>query len=297
MSSRLKKHTGKKYLVLYNPNSGKKRFNVDTRIHNFFKKHNLDYTFLDISQSTNEKILKKIDKNITRILIVGGDGTLRNFIELFYFHKIDKPIAFIPCGTANIVAQSLDLPIKLNKALKNAIKGHEKPFDIGLVNDKNVFFIAMVLGKIAEVSVGPSRAEKEKLGFLAYLIKMNKVITQFKLFANILDIKNKNKEIHSIMICNHLNLRPIRPWRGVEPDDGLLDMFEISNTSAFGLFQAIFDFYRKRGDTQILKHQLIKEIKINAEKFEIVNLDGDPMEEKTKKYHIKVIPNRIKIII
>ncbi|MEZ5877077.1 MAG: diacylglycerol kinase family protein [Tepidamorphaceae bacterium] len=55
-------------------------------------------------------------------------------------------MAFVPLGSANVAAISLGLPRALPKALELAVSGTPKPVDLGLIDNRHVFFIAAIFG-------------------------------------------------------------------------------------------------------------------------------------------------------
>lgn len=132
------------------------------------KLHN--YEIADSTKIDWPNIGEKISREkIDRIIVVGGDGALRFIMEQLCHQDIKTEVAFIPKGSANIAARSLRIPINFTKAFKRSTTGTAHKVDIGMINDRHLFFIACVCGKLAQLTTHTTRADKKELGAIAYV--------------------------------------------------------------------------------------------------------------------------------
>lgn len=181
MSQESKTHTGKKerfYIVIYNAQAGRVRGRVLEQIRAFFEKRDLPYTVTDLTYCDWEDVRKKIQEyEDVRFIAAGGDGTLRMVFENLLNQNLLEvcTIAFIPLGSANVAAFSFRLPFGLSHALVKAVEGTPQPIDLGLINNKYIFFIAASFGAASNVVVGARRDLKKKLGGLAYLFNIDRL--------------------------------------------------------------------------------------------------------------------------
>jgi YegS/Rv2252/BmrU family lipid kinase len=127
----------KNIIIVVNPVSGavEKKEIVDS-ILLFAKNENLEsilYETLGTKDVENIKNLYNIHKP-ERIIIIGGDGTIRMVAEAIA--KEDVILGIIPAGSANGFALDLDLQLTLEKNLEVAFLHQFMEVDIITINDK-----------------------------------------------------------------------------------------------------------------------------------------------------------------
>ena len=106
------------------------------------------------------------------VACIGGDGTLSEVIAgLMQLEK--KPrLGYIPMGTANDVATTLNLP--KNDALAAArriLEGTPHPYDVGGFGDREYFAYIAAFGAFTDVSYATPQDQKKALGHLAYVLQ------------------------------------------------------------------------------------------------------------------------------
>lgn len=103
------------------------------------------------------------------VVACGGDGTLHLVADGVLRAETHTPIGYIPLGTTNDFATSLNIPTSWRDATKALL--HAKPVrhDIGFFNKLPYTYIACC-GAFAETSFSTSQTLKNQLGHTAYLI-------------------------------------------------------------------------------------------------------------------------------
>jgi diacylglycerol kinase family enzyme len=127
----------KNIIIVVNPVSGavEKKEIVDSTLL-FAKNENLEsilYETLGTKDVENIKNLYSIHKP-ERIIIIGGDGTIRMVAEAIA--KEDVILGIIPAGSANGFALDLDLQLTLEKNLEVAFLHQSMEVDIITINSK-----------------------------------------------------------------------------------------------------------------------------------------------------------------
>jgi diacylglycerol kinase (ATP) len=85
-----------------------------------------------------------------RLVVVGGDGTLREAAEGVLAAGRTLELGFVPRGNANVVARELSIPLAVDGAVRTLIQGRPRAMDIMRANGR--FVLAMVgLGYDARV--------------------------------------------------------------------------------------------------------------------------------------------------
>ena len=171
----------KKLLFVFNPKSGK----------GLIKEHLVN--IVDIMTKAGYKItiyptqcqgdaIKKVRKNAEKYDLVvcsGGDGTLDEVVTGIMKSVRRRPIGYIPAGSTNDFAQSLNIPKNMAEAAKIAVSGRMFACDVGSFNEKTFVYIA-AFGLFTEVSYETSQDVKNVLGHMAYLLEGMKKLRDIK---------------------------------------------------------------------------------------------------------------------
>jgi diacylglycerol kinase (ATP) len=125
------------------------------------------------SKQAPKKVRKLIkDDGIDRLLVWGGDGTVRRCIDAVMQRGAgDKvSIGILPAGTANLLANNLDIPIDLREALEVAVCGEPRRIDLGIVNDEEHFAVMAGVGFDAMmIRDADADGAKDRFGRIAYV--------------------------------------------------------------------------------------------------------------------------------
>jgi diacylglycerol kinase (ATP) len=218
------------------------------------------------------------------VAVCGGDGTLAEAAT--GLAGTATPLAVIPRGTANQVAQNLGIPRALEQAVDVAVFGRPSLIDLGRINGR-AFALVAGAGFDAAVMQSATRELKERWGFGAYIYAaMKEALTagprRFRISANGRDIE---VEAVSVMVANvgelfarwlplrfSLAPQPTSAWR-----DGLLDVVIVSPRNAPDLAAILWRAaHRKFTGTDRLVHFQTDAIRIDADPPIAVQVDGDP---------------------
>ena len=106
------------------------------------------------------------------VACVGGDGTLSEVMAGLMQVPNPPPLGYLPMGTANDVATTLDIP-KNNApaAAERILTGTPRPFDVGGFGENEYFSYIAAFGAFTEVSYATPQNQKKMLGHLAYVLQ------------------------------------------------------------------------------------------------------------------------------
>ena len=133
----------KKILIIFNPASGHSYpKNYQQYFLKQFKKNlpDVNYKWLATTSDFKKQLAQIKFNDFQRIIIVGGDGTIKDVANHLLTNNIDIPLAVIPQGSANVLASALNIPLTQKSAIKTACLGQEKRIDVGLLNNQYYFF-------------------------------------------------------------------------------------------------------------------------------------------------------------
>lgn len=125
-----------KVLFIVNPGSGSRDSDYSKDITEFFKDkpHNAEVYELPRQCDPAELKNKISTSNATRVIAVGGDGTVKLVAEAVLNTEITMGI--IPAGSANGLAKELGIPLALEAALAVAVQEETHPVHVTKVNEQ-----------------------------------------------------------------------------------------------------------------------------------------------------------------
>ncbi|WP_353946938.1 diacylglycerol kinase family protein [Streptomyces sp. HUAS MG91] len=112
------------------------------------------------------------DAGASLVVVCGGDGTVQAAADALA--DSDVRLAIVPCGTGNLLARNLQLPLNPAKALDRALAGTPRRIDLGRVDGDDLpatHFTAMS-GAGLDASVMNATGERAKavMGWFAYAL-------------------------------------------------------------------------------------------------------------------------------
>jgi diacylglycerol kinase (ATP) len=237
------------------------------------------------------------------VAVVGGDGTLAEAAN--GIAGTNTPLALIPRGTANQVAQNLRIPVRLESAVDVAINGRLMSIDLGEVNGRTFTLVAGA-GFDAAVMAAATRSLKERYGFGAYIYAamtqaLNYAPAEFHIVADgrVIDVSAV-----SVMLANagelftaYLPLRfALCPSPKLSWQDGLLEVVVVAPRGVSGFASLLWRAARRQfAEVPPLLHFQAREITIESTPIMPVQIDGDLAGETP--LIAKAIPNGARILV
>lgn len=162
-----------KVLFLYNPAAGKGNLrNKISQIVELMMERDFDVTIVATRKAMDatECVLKK-GVAYDRIICAGGDGTLHEVTQgLMSLPEEKRPACgYIPAGTTNDFAHSMQLPKRVMRAAEVAVGDRGKACDIGQMNQAYFSYVA-AFGAFTSVSYETPQLTKNLLGKTAYIL-------------------------------------------------------------------------------------------------------------------------------
>lgn len=104
------------------------------------------------------------------IVCAGGDGTLNETLCGMMKLENPPPVGYIPHGSTNDFATSLEIPNDPVAAASSIVCGRTRPLDLGRHNQRYFAYVAS-FGAFTRASYSATQAAKNALGHLAYIIE------------------------------------------------------------------------------------------------------------------------------
>jgi len=264
---------------------------------NKFLPHTI-YDWLKTSPNSAEQLTAVDFSFYYRIIIIGGDGTIRDIANFLLKNQIDLPIAIIPAGSANILACNLGIPTNLTRAIKIACLGKEKIIDVALLNNQLYYLVSLSLGHGSKIIKETKRGLKVRFGFLSYLWMFLKQSKKYKtVFKFTIDNKKYKISGNTMIIANALSFFRIKPLTPINFADGLLEVLIFKNATKTGLLITILSLLLGKKRYPFLFKVKGKKIIVedNNRKREHAQIDGEPI--KIDRAEVEIIPHKLRIIV
>ena len=231
------------WFLIVNPTSGNGKSKKNwSKISDELVKQNISFSFAFTEYSKHEEVLVKnaIKNGFSKIISVGGDGTLHHVVNGIMKQKLVKTnsiqLAVIPIGTGNDWVKTYNIPTKIENSI--AIISKEKTIlqDIGKLEteNNNITYFNNVAGIGYDGYVASKLKKLKRFGGIAYLLSGLYGLLFYKKSKFIIEMNNKIIKEKCLMvvfgICRFSG-GGMQFTKDVHTTDGLLDITIAKNLS------------------------------------------------------------------
>ena len=174
------------------------------------------------------KVVREQAKYYDLVVCSGGDGTLDEAVTGMMQSEVRTPLGYIPAGSTNDFANSLEIPKDMIQAAKTAVLGVPFSCDVGEFNGDYFIYVA-AFGIFTDVSYATSQELKNALGHVAYILEGAKRLYTIKTYHMRVEYDGNEIEGDFLlgMITNSTSVGGFKNMTGkdVKLDDG---MFEVT---------------------------------------------------------------------
>ncbi len=216
-----------------------------------------------------------VESGVDVVLASGGDGTITACVAGVAGTGV--PLGVLPCGTGNLLARNLGLPLDLDEALAVALTGGEKALDVGVANDQP-FVVMAGLGFDAEMLAGASEGLKKRAGWAAYAFSALRHLwdrpTRVVLAAD--SWPPLRRWASGVIVGNVGALQGnVRLLPDAAPDDGVLDVAVLTAWGVIGWLGLAADVLLLRRKTARLTRLTCRELVVATRRPLPWEVDGD----------------------
>ena len=238
------------------------------------------------------------DDGVDRVLVWGGDGTVRRAIDTVVADGLDASIGILPAGTANLLATNLGIPLDLRGAVDVAVHGDPRPIDVGRMNGTHFAVMGGAGFDALMIHDADQGALKERFGKVGYVV------------AGV-----KNRDVSPALVTIELDGRPwyhgdaacvivanvgtiiggLQAFPDASPTDGRLDIGVVSARSATDWLRVLTSATFKRADkSPLTKMATAKKIEIVFDRTLPWEVDGGD-RPREKRFKIRCKPSAVRI--
>lgn len=236
---------------------------------------------------------KAIEEKASRIIAVGGDGTVNEVASALTETTI--PLGIIPIGSGNGLARHLNIPIHFEAALDKAINGHEIGIDVGLINNK-MFFCTAGIGFDAKVAQIFSKSKKR--GFISYIKATLTALTMYKAIEISIN-QGPIQKVYSLTFANASQFGSnayISPFSDLQ--DAYLEMVKIKPFHFLQTGLLVMQLFNKKiHKSNKVNIQSIKHIAIQYKEKEPLHIDGEAFFTDSATIEISIDPLALLVIV
>ena len=255
------------------------------------KIENSSLHFTEYSGHGGELAKLAISQQASKIIIVGGDGTINEVASELIHTKV--PLGIIPIGSGNGLARHLNIPMNFNSALNLALKGENKLIDSLSWNSKP-FFCTAGIGFDAYVAKEFSKTQHR--GFGNYV--KSTLMSSLTYVPIQIEINNQTEYVYSLSIANANqfgNNAYISPLSNIQ--DALFEVVKISPLQIIEKAQLGIRLFLKT----IQSHPKVAIKSLSKFEFSIkkgicYHIDGESLISEDTLVKINIIPKSLIVI-
>lgn len=174
------------------------------------------------------KVVREQAKYYDLVVCSGGDGTLDEAVTGMMQSEVRTPLGYIPAGSTNDFANSLEIPKDMIQAAKTAVLGVPFSCDVGEFNGDYFIYVA-AFGIFTDVSYATSQELKNALGHVAYILEGAKRLYTIKTYH--MRVEYDGNEIEGDFLLGMItNSTSVGGFKNMTSKDVKLDdgMFEVT---------------------------------------------------------------------
>ncbi len=259
-----------------------------------------DILWREVSKSKHASTAARelLESGVDRLLVWGGDGTVRRCIDAIVERESRVEVAVLPAGTANLLAHGLGVPVNLEGALDVALQGHVRRIDIGVMNGEH--FAVMAGTGFDALLIRDAEDSKDRLGRLAYVRAAVSHLTEPNTRVTI-EIDGKpwfDGPAACVLVGNMGRVfGGLELFPGSRPDDGVLDVGVVTAERRLDWMRVGLRAAVGRIDSSpLVDATRATKVKVRLARKLPWEMDGGD-RPATRKLDVRVLPARIPVCV
>ena len=288
-------------MFIVNPNAGTRQAKqyLPDILELFCQNGDINHVYITSGRGDASKFISDHGTSADRIICIGGDGTLSEVISGIKYNNLDLPVGYIPAGTANDFANSLDISKNMREAAENIISGKINYIDAGRFNNSYFCYVAS-FGAFTQVSYNTPQSSKNMLGHLAYIIEGIKELPNIR--PEYIKIETAKRKIEGEYIFGAvLNSKSVGGVLAINSDladmsDGLFEIMLIKPlNNPVAIWDCAYSLMSQNYNPEYITFFKTDKLRVTADSNLNWSLDGE-REPGAANINIENIRGAIKII-
>jgi YegS/Rv2252/BmrU family lipid kinase len=224
---------------------------------------------------TGERLTREaVRSGVDLVLASGGDGTITACVGGVAGSGV--PLGVLPCGTGNLLARNLGLPLSLDEALAVALTGADRRLDVGAANGRP-FVVMAGIGFDAEMLEGADERLKARVGWVAYALSGLRHLRErpVRMVLRADGGPPQRRWASGVIVGNVGSLQGnIRLLPDAMPDDGVLDVAVLAASGWTGWLRLAADVLLRRRTGRVAQ-LTCRELIVDASRARPWEVDGE----------------------
>ena len=248
---------------------------------------------------------RALAQGVDVVLVAGGDGTVMSCASALAGSPV--PLAVLPGGTGNLLANNLDLPGDPEAAAEVALHGRRRRLDVGALDGESVdgdrFVVMSGMGFDAAMLHDADSAMKDRIGAFAYVIGgLRQVGRRSAEYHISLDGLPPFSRVGQGMLVGNLGRLQggLEVLPGAEPDDGVLDVGVLETRSLIGWLRLAGRVLLRRGrrgaDGPPLEVFRATRVEVDCSRPQPIERDGDLVPAR-RHLAVEVLPGALTLCV
>ncbi|MDR0921388.1 MAG: diacylglycerol kinase family lipid kinase [Lactobacillales bacterium] len=231
------------------------------------------------------------------LVVLGGDGTLHQVLNALENYSTKIPVAYVPSGSGNDFARGVGISRTTKEAFLQILET-DSPQEINMIdfdervsNHHGLVINNLGIGIDASIvaatndSATKKTLNKYKLGSLAYVLSVLKVIFTQKGFPVLIEVNGKEYSFKKAFLCTTTNHPyfgggvPVAP--GADPRKDSLDLVLIERLNIFILFYLLIQIFRKKHlNSRFVYHFESNKLRLISTTPQFAQTDGETIDKQ-----------------
>lgn len=233
------------------------------------------------------------------IVAAGGDGTVNEVVNGLMQGAGQSALGIIPFGSANDLADVLELPRDVTAACQRIAAKNIRLIDVGLVNDR-YFVNNSAVGLEAMVAVTQDQMRYIR-GMSRYVAAALKTILKAQSWSMRLEWDKGIFEGPVVLVSvgnSHRTGGAFYMTPQARLDDGLLDFIYALNMSRWQMLKLLPQtFSGKHVDHALIVYLQTKTLSITVTPVTPIQADGEIIDKTATHIHYQILPQKLQVII
>ena len=236
------------------------------------------------------------------VVAAGGDGTIHEVVNGLMQAASEaeaSTLGIIPLGTANDLADALEIPRNINRACQRLAAGKTRLIDIGQVNDR-YFANNSAVGLEPAISLAHDRMRWVK-GNIRYILAALKSIMTAQCWTMRLTWHNGIYEGPVIIVSVGNSCRTggeFYMYPDASLDDGLIDFVYGVGMSRWQILWLLPQtFTGNHVNHRLVVYRQTTTLSITASPPTAIQADGEIIEDNATEINYRVLPKKLRVIV
>ncbi len=241
--------------------------------------------------------VRALADDVAVVVACGGDGTVNAVASGLVGHQ--TPLAILPGGTTNIIAQGLGLPtdpLALCQILREG--GLTVAIDVAQVGERYLLHMGGA-GYDAQLMEMTSRSAKRTFGLGSYIVFGTRGFFDQPIvdFTILVDGRIIREQGWMVLVANGSNVltRGLRLGPDISTTDGELDLVIFTAPSVLDAAVSFLSILTRHYRSPYLRYERGRQIEVHADPPLPVEFDGDP--QGTTPFIAEVVPAALRVLV